>query len=789
MPITISITPWHDYRPRVVSWNLVDKDGALISDVVANKPSVAIGPKLKFIGSDDNDTVGLFDAATRTFSVFGLSGSPANSVNSLSGGYFFDLTGYTGKATLYGGGFADLLIGGTGNDMLNGGRGADTMQGGAGNDTYTVDEAGDQVIEAVGGGRDTVEALATYALAAGQEIETLRLVATGHFDLTGNAFANALVGNAGNNVLDGAGGADTMTGGAGNDTYVIDAVGDRVFELTWGGTDTLLASVSYALAVGQEIETLATTDASGRSAINLTGNAFAQTLRGNAGANTLNGGGGADTLSGGGGDDRYVVDHAGDVVIEAAGEGYDTVYASVSYTLAAGQEIERLIANAASRIEPLSLAGNEIGNRLDGNAGDNLLEGLGGNDRLVGGSGLDTLDGGDGDDVLLGGEDSDLLRGGIGNDRLSGDGGADVMLGGAGNDIYYVDTAGDQVGERAGEGSDQILTSVSYTLAAGQEIEVLALNAATSMEALNLTGNELANRLYGNAGDNGLEGGIGADVLVGRAGDDRYLVDNAGDRIIESAGQGSDSVIASVSYKLGAGQEIESLGLTDGDADLDITGNEFGNRLVGNDGANRIDGGAGIDTMFGGNGDDTYFIDAFDDHVTEAVGEGRDTIYTSSDYCFFDGQEIEVLIGNAGSKGLHLMGNELAQTIIGNRGDDFLHGDGGADLLIGGRGRDTFVFLELHDGTPGAERCRIADFVQGQDQIQLAPIQAVTGSASDQSFAWIGASAFSGKAGELHQVALGGSTLIEGDVNGDRIADLQIELKGSYQLTAGDFHL
>lgn len=788
MTITISITRWQDYRPRVVSWNLVNDEGKLIADVSLGKPIIAIGPKSSFISSDENEIV-LYDQNTKTSFGLGILGYASDKVTSLSGGYFFDLSDYKGKATLYGGNFGDLLIGGLGNDALNGGRGADTMQGGAGNDTYTVDDAADQVIEAVAGGRDTVEALTSYTLAAGQEIEVLRLAAVGNLDLTGNAFANALVGNAGNNLLNGAAGADTMTGGAGNDTYVIDSIGDKVFEAAGGGTDAVLSSVSYALAAGQEIESLATTDAAGKTAINLTGNEFAQILRGNAGANTLKGGGGADTLYGGASDDRYFVDQAGDVVIEAASEGYDTVFAAVNYTLAAGQEIERLIADSANRTAPLALTGNELGNRLDGNAGDNLLAGFDGSDILVGGLGCDTLDGGAGDDTLFGGDDADLLRGGAGNDKFNGGGGVDTMLGGAGNDTYYVDTADDQISEFVGEGSDQILTSVSYTLASNQEIELLAANTATSMEALNLTGNEFANRLCGNAGDNQLDGGSGADRLEGRAGNDRYLVDNAGDRIVESAGQGIDLVIASVSYKLGAGQEIEYLGLASGTANLDITGNEFGNRLVGNDGSNRIDGGAGIDTMLGGKGDDTYFVNVFDDYVAEVAGEGHDTIYSTSDYCFFDGQEIEVLIGNAGSVGLHLMGNELAQTIIGNVGDDFLHGDGGADILIGGRGRDTFVFLELHDGAPGTDRCQIADFTQGEDRIMLTPIQAVRESATDQPFVWVGTNGFSGKAGELHQVNLKGSTLIEGDVNGDSVADIQIELKGSYQLTAGDFHL
>ncbi|WP_232628799.1 calcium-binding protein [Methylobacterium sp. Leaf118] len=756
MPITISITPWQSYRPRVAAWDLVNQNGVLISTLIADRPSVALGPMSSFLKDETSSTVGLFDPGTKVFSALGMLGSPANLITGLSGGYLFDLTGYCGTAVLYGGSFGDRLIGGSGNDTLDGGRGADAMLGGAGNDSYTVDDAGDQVIEAAGGGRDTVEALVTYTLAAGQEIEVLRLAAaTGarSLDLTGNAFANALTGNDGDNVLDGKGGADTLTGGRGNDTYFVDRPDDRVVEAAGGGIDTVLTAGHYALAFGQEIEWLATTDAAGTAAINLTGNAFAQTLKGNRGANVLDGGAGADTLIGDAGNDTYRVDTAGDRIVEAVGGGRDAVVASVDYVLAAGQEIEELRIAWAAGDRAINLTGNDFAQTLKGNGAAN---------RLDGGGGADTLDGG---------------------------AGTDLLIGGAGNDTYLVDNAGDRIVEAVGGGRDAVATTVNYTLAAGQEIEELRIAWAAGDGAIHLTGNEFAQTLRGNGGANWLDGGAGADTLIGGAGNDRYFVDHVGDRIIEAGGQGLDVVIASVSYTLGSGQEIEYLGLASGDAPLDITGNAVSNRMVGNDGANRIDGGAGIDTMFGGKGDDTYFVDAFDDYVAEAAGEGCDTIYTTSDYCYFDGQEIEFLIGNAGATGLHLMGNELAQTIIGNSGDDFLHGDGGADTLIGGKGQDTFVFLELHDGAPGADRCVIADFEQGVDRILLTPIQAVTGSATNQPFDWIGSERFSGKAGELHQVTLGGTTLIEGDVNGDRIADIQIELKGLYQLTAGDFQL
>ncbi|TRC71358.1 calcium-binding protein [Mesorhizobium sp. WSM4307] len=112
-------------------------------------------------------------------------------------------------------------------------------------------------------------------------------------------------GTGGADVLHGTTGADTMVGGGYNDTYYVNNVGDKVVELLGGGNDTVLASVSYALSAGSEIEHLAITSKSGTTPMNLKGNGFSQTIDGNAGSNIINGGGGKDVLTGNGGKDYF----------------------------------------------------------------------------------------------------------------------------------------------------------------------------------------------------------------------------------------------------------------------------------------------------------------------------------------------------------------------------------------------------------------------------------------------------------------------------------------------------
>ncbi|MEH3144095.1 MAG: M10 family metallopeptidase [Methylobacterium frigidaeris] len=451
--------------------------------------------------------------------------------NAVTGGGDDTVIGNDAANRLAGGAGGDFLDGGAGSDSLDGGAGSDTMRGGDGDDTYAVDGVGDLVVEWSDEGADLVMSSVSYAL--GADLENLTLTGTGTIDGLGNGLANLLTGNAAANRLDGGAGADTLIGLAGDDVYIVDTAGDRVVEASRDGYDRVLARASYRLEAGQSIEALYADATGDTAAIDLAGNEAANVILGSYGANVLDGGAGADTMAGYRGDDIYVVDDAGDRVIEAAGQGFDRVLARVSYRLEAGQSIEGLYADATGSTEAIDLTGNEIANILEGSHGAN---------------------------------------------RLDGGAGADTMRGYRGDDVYVVD-AGDRVIEAAGGGYDRVLARTSYALEAGQAIEALYADATGSTAAIDLTGNEAANVILGSYGANVLDGGAGADLLQGYAGNDTFvfasaLVSGVVDRIRDfGTGAGDDDAIrlssavfglASGGLSAGAFKDL-SQGAADGD--------------------------------------------------------------------------------------------------------------------------------------------------------------------------------------------------------------------------------
>lgn len=343
-----------------------------------------------------------------------------------------------GNDLIIGGAGKDTLFGGSGNDTLNGEGGNDILHGGAGNDVYQLG-VGDVIVEAPNHGRDTVNVVFTYSL--GANLEVLNLVGKGPQNGNGNALDNTINGNPFANLMRGGGGNDQLFGGEGNDT-----------------------------------------------------------LYGENGNDTIYGGGGRDFLIGGAGNDVYHLD-AGDVVIEAANGGIDTVNVAFNYTLGANLEILNMLRNG-----PQNGNGNALANTINGNAFANLIRGGGGNDRLFGGGG---------------------------NDTLNGEGGNDTLHGGPGDDVYQFG-AGDVIVEGPNSGRDTVNVAFNYSL--GANLEVLNL---IGNRAQNGNGNALANTINGNAHANLIRGGGGNDRLFGGGGNDTLNGERGDDVLFGGAGRDS----------------------------------------------------------------------------------------------------------------------------------------------------------------------------------------------------------------------------------------------------------
>ena len=385
---------------------------------------------------------------------------------------------------------------------------------------------------------------------------------------------------------------------------------------------------------------------------NIDGGAGDDTIFGNDGNDTLHGGAGNDRIVGGNGCDRIYGEDGRDV-IEGNNDNDTIIGGSGGDDIDGGSGDDAISGGSDDDV----VRGGSGDDALYGEDGNDTINGDDGTDVLSGGAGNDNLSGGDGDDVLLGGDGRDVLDGGKGSDWLDGGADGDSLDGGAyrggyDNDTYVVDTPEDIVIERPDKGIDRIRSSISYAL--GNYMEDLELVGSAAISG---TGNAKDNRLLGNEADNLLVGGAGWDFLEGRAGNDTL-----------DGGEGED-------------------------------------RLRGGEGDDLLNGGAGSDLMAGGAGDDSYTVDAAGDVITEAAGEGVDTVSASVSQAL--GENVENLI-LAGSEAIDGTGNALNNQLTGNSADNILLAGDGDDLLNGGGGNDTL------EGGAGSDKC---DGASGSDRI------------------------------------------------------------------------
>lgn len=475
--------------------------------------------------------------------------------------------------------------------------------------------------------------------------------------------------------------------------------------------------------------------------------------------------------------------------------------AAPNVTVTSGLNV-RLAPDAKS----LTLGGTAING--SGNSGDNVIAGNDQANMLEGGAGNDTLNGGNGADVLIGGQ------------------GKDVMFGGNGDDTYWVDSPDDSVREGSATGGIDTVrltgnaftsyvlpvyvenliddTGGSMTITGTTVDNVISGNAgADTIYGLNgndtLSGGDGNDVLYGGGGADVLDGGSGSNTLIGGLSNDIYITASSADKIIENAGEGTDTVRSSaLNTTLAANVEIlELVGNAKNGA-----GNELANTMTGNGNDNYLDGKAGADTMMGKGGNDTYVVDNVNDQVREDANQGVDTV--NSIVTFSLGANVENLqlggtsaINGTGNDGINwLGGNDAANVLAGRGGDDVLLGKGGndtlqgglgADRLTGGTGADTFVFGSVTESTVDAKgRDTIFDFNHSEsDHIDLSKIDANGADAGDGAFKLV--TAFDGSHGALTVSAQGSQWLVQGDINGDKVADFAILVTSSTALVAADF--
>ncbi|PSF35819.1 hypothetical protein C7H19_15455 [Aphanothece hegewaldii CCALA 016] len=178
-----------------------------------------------------------------------------------------------------------------------------------------------------------------------------------------------------------------------------------------------------------------------------------------------------------------------------------------------------------------------------------------------------------------------------------------TLIGGKGDDTYIVD-ADDVINEKPGEGTDTIVSSVSYVMT-GNYLNNLTL---TGSSVINGTGNSYNNVITGNTANNILSGGAGIDTLIGGTGNDTYIIDSTTDVITEVPGEGTDTIVSSVSYVM-TDNYLNNLTLT-GTSGINATGNSYDNVITGNTANNILVGGGGLDTLTGGGGSDRFRFNA-----------------------------------------------------------------------------------------------------------------------------------------------------------------------------------
>jgi Ca2+-binding RTX toxin-like protein len=499
----------------------------------------------------------------------------------------------------------------------------------------------------------------------------------------------------------------------------------------------------------------------------LTGTNNAETLNGLDGNDISNGGGGSDALHGGAGDDilnggdgidRLWGDDGNDMLAPGSDAAFIYVEGGVNregvYFVDGGPGFDTLVLDYSAASKSQSITGDQV-----------LTS-----DQVVNVEALN----------ITGSQYSDFLSGSQNADQLFGGGGYDYLSGGGGNDTLDAGASGASSVGPIGEGghSNDDALSLDHLLVAGSGLPSVnfsfdQVETKVSDEwGLRPAAGNIYSFTVGAANDQAFidytsEGGFGGGEIV-----EFHIRDINGVEVPWDSDPATPITFpAAGTYYL----EVIIFNQNPWDtASIDVTLSLAGADVLTHN------------VLEGGTGDDTYIVYAGTDQVIENPGEGTDLVRSSVSLTLAANVENLTLTGTAAINGT---GNGLANVITGNASANVITGGGGGDTLIGGAGADRYTFTAISDSTSGAADL-IMDFSgkKGQgDKIDLSAIDANANTAANDAFKLV--NKFNGHAGQAYSSydIHSGTTNIYLDVNGDRLADMVIQLSGNVNLTMADF--
>jgi len=331
-------------------------------------------------------------------------------------------------------------------------------------------------------------------------------------------------------------------------------------------------------------------------------------------------------------------------------------------------------------------------------------------------------------DVLYGTASADTIQALGGDDTVYAGAGADYVSGSTGSDTLYGEDGNDDL--RGGSENDYLM------------------------------GGYGADYMYGDDGNDYIVSGVGSswdglvDTIYGGNGIDTWEVDFSGyGAAINIAIPASSATIVYTAYANFIGIEA-----------LVIGGSSYNDLIYGGAYIDQMYGWYGDDGLTGGGGDDYLFGEYGADSLLG--NDGADTLY-------------------GGDGGDYLIGENGNDYLYGEAGVDTMQGINGADQMWGGTSNDVYLYYSLSDSTvTSGGRDRINDFAAG-DVIDLSMLDANSGVAGNQAFAFAGGAA----AYSVWAVTAGGVTSVFADVDGNATADFQIDLTNGYLAGSADFIL